>query len=87
MGFLYHSTHADTIREIANNFNLELSMFIDQVPTWSVDNPQDSNSVLDLMFLYVNTEEFNNHMISLDLQSLSGYTSLLVYIIIEKETT
>ena len=51
-----------------------------------MDNSQDSNSVLDLIFLHVNAEEFNNHMISLDFQSLSDYTSLSVYIIIKKET-
>ena len=38
------------------------------------------------MFLHTNVEEFNDHMISLDPQSPPGHTSLLVYIIIEKET-
>jgi len=38
------------------------------------------------MFLYANAEEFNNHIISLDLQSSSDYASLSVYIIIEEET-
>ena len=37
------------------------------------------------MFFWENTEEFNNHMISLDLWGLSNHASLLVYIIIEKE--
>ena len=44
-----------------------------------MDNSQDSNSVLDLIFLHANAEEFNNHMISLDFQSLSDHTSLSVY--------
>ena len=57
-----------------------------QVLNQYVNNPQDSNLVLDLMFLHANTEEFNNHIISLDLQSLSDYASLSVYIIIEEET-
>ena len=38
------------------------------------------------MFLHANTEEFNNHIISLDLQSSSNYASLSVYIIIKEET-
>jgi len=42
--------------------------------------------VIDLIFLYANVEEFNNHTISPDLQSLSNHTSLLVCIIIEEET-
>jgi len=48
-----------------------------------MDNPQDSNSVLDLIFLHANTEEFNNYIISLDFQSLSNHTSLSIYIIIK----
>ena len=51
-----------------------------------MDNPQDSNSVLDLMFLYTNMKKFNNYTISLDLWSLSDHTFLLVCIIIKKET-
>jgi len=42
--------------------------------------------VIDLIFLYANVEEFNNHTISPDLQSLFNHTSLLVCIIIEEET-
>ena len=38
------------------------------------------------MFFHANMKKFNNHIISLDLWSLSDYASLLVYIIIEKET-
>jgi len=84
--YLHHSTYADTLRKIADSFNLELSILVNQVPTWYVDNSQDSNLVLDLMFFYTNMEEFNNHIISPDFWSLSDYDSLLVYIIIGKET-
>jgi len=38
------------------------------------------------MFLYANAEEFNNYLISPDLQSPSDHTPLLVCIIIEEET-
>lgn len=31
--YLHHSTHADTLRKIADSFNLELSMPVSQVPT------------------------------------------------------
>jgi len=62
--YLYYSTYMNTLRKIVDSFNLKLSMSIDQVSTYYVNSPQDSNSVLDLMFLYVNVEEFNNHMIS-----------------------
>jgi len=58
--YSHHSTHADILREIADSFNLELLLFINQVPTQYINNSQDLNSVLDLMFLCANTEEFNN---------------------------
>jgi len=31
--YLHHSTYTDTLRKIADSFNLELSLPIDQVPT------------------------------------------------------
>ena len=76
----------NTLREIADSFNLELSLFINQIPTQYVDNPQDSNLVIDLIFFHANVEKFNNHTILLDLWSPSDHASLLVYIIIEKKT-
>ena len=63
----HHSTHADTLRKIVNSFNLKILLPIDQVSTHYMDNPQDLNSVLDLMFCYANVKKFNNHTISLDL--------------------
>jgi len=50
-----------------------------------VDNSQDSNSVIDLMFLYAESKEFNNYCISPDLQRSSNHASLLVLIIIKEE--
>ena len=47
----HHSTHADSLKEIADSFYLELSTPIDQVLTQYADNSQDMNSVLDLIFL------------------------------------
>jgi len=41
--------------------------------------------VLDLKFLYANAEKFNNHTISLDLQSPSDHILLLICTIIKKE--
>jgi len=55
--------HTDTLREIANSFDLELSIPIDQVPTQYMVNSQDANLVLDLMFLHANREKFKNYSI------------------------
>jgi len=48
--YLHHLTHIDTLWEVADSFNLELSLPINQVSTLYMDNPQDSNLVSDLMF-------------------------------------
>ena len=64
--------------KITDSFNLESSLLINQVLTQYADNPKDSNLVLDLMFLQVDMEEFNNHQILSDLQSSSDHASLSV---------
>ena len=51
--------YTDTLSEIANSFNLNLLILIIQVPTRYTDKLQESNSVIDLMFLCANIEEFN----------------------------
>jgi len=65
--YLHHSTHMNTLRKITDSFNLELSSPINYILTQYVDNPQDSNLVIDLIFLHTNMEKFNNHMILQDL--------------------
>jgi len=79
--------HADALREVADSFNLELPTPITQVPTGCADNPSESNSVIDLMFLRANTEEIDTHAILLDLRSPSDHAPLTVNIIIREEFT
>ena len=63
LNYPYHSLHKDTLFNIANSFNLELSRPIEPFPTRYSDNAQNSNLVLDLIFLYPNSREMNNHCI------------------------
>ena len=63
----HYSVHANPFREIANSFNLELSTPINQIPRRYLDNLNNSNSVIDLMFLWVNSDEIDTHNILPDL--------------------
>jgi len=56
-----------------------------QVSTKYTNNSQESNLVIDLMFLHTNREEFDKHIISSNLCSLSNYAPLSVSIIIKEK--
>ena len=61
--FPHYSAHSNTLTDIADSLNICLSKSTNQVPTRYVDNLNNSKSTIDLMFLYPNSEEFDNHMI------------------------
>ena len=48
------------------------------------NNSQDSNSAINLIFLHAESEKFNNHQISSNLQGPSDHAPSLVSIIEEK---
>ena len=80
--YLYHSIHTNGI---ADSLNLELSMLINLVLTWYPDNSQDSNSVIDLMFLHADLEKFNNYQIILELYSSFDHALISVSVTIKEE--
>ena len=64
--FPHYLTHTNTLRDVADSFDLELSVPINQVSTWYADKFQDANSVLDLIFFCTNAKKFVNYSISTD---------------------
>jgi len=83
--FPYHSSHRDILFNIADSFQLELSNPTKFLPTRYSDNIQDSNSVLDLIFLCPNLSEHENYCIHLDWRLISDYASITVDILLIKE--
>jgi len=59
LNFLFHSVHSDMLFDITDSFSLALSKPIENIPTRSLDNDQNSNSVLDLVFTQSSSMEFN----------------------------
>ena len=83
--YSYYSHHTDSLKKIADSFNLELSTLVNQVFTQYADNHCNSSLVLDLIFLHSMSEELNYYFILSDFQGPSDHTLLLVYITIEEE--
>ena len=46
--YSHHSIYSDILREVADSLNLDLSIPINLVSTWYVNNPQDLNLVINL---------------------------------------
>ena len=83
--FPYHSSHCDLLTDIADSMDLCVFKFTNQVPTRYLDNLNNSNLVIDLMFLYPNLSEFNNHTIHPEWRLSSDHTPLTVNIAINEE--
>ena len=83
--FLHHSSISNDLIIIADSFNLNLSVSINQVSTRYSDNNYDSNSVIDLMFLQSNSTELNNHLIHPNWHLISDHVLLLITISIAEE--
>ena len=64
--FPFHSSHSDSLFDIADSFSLNIFKPLENVPTRFSDNDNNANSVLDLVFLCLLSPEFNHHHIHPD---------------------
>jgi len=85
LSFPYHSFYSDLLTDIADSMDLYLSKSTNQVSTRYSNNTNESNSVINFMFLRPNSLELDNYMIYLELRYSSDYALLTVNISIDKE--
>ena len=78
--FPYHSIHSDLLTDVVDAMNLGLSKYNDQVSTRYSDNQQDSKLIINLMFLRLNSLEYDNHCIHPDWWLTLDYMLLTVSI-------
>jgi len=76
--FLFHSSYSDSLLDITDSFSLDISKSLENVPTRFSDNNHNANSVLDLVFLYLSSPEFNYHCIHPNWRLSSDHTPITV---------
>ena len=84
--FSYHSFISDDLLIIVDSFNLDLSFPTNPVLTRYSDNINDSNSVINLIFLHSGSSKLNNHSIHPDWQLISDHVPLTITIPIVEES-
>jgi len=78
--FHHHSSHTDDLLTLADSLGLELSSPSNPRPTRFTDNPYNSNSVIDLVFLSPNNIGFGYHILYPDIYKPSDYVPLIIKI-------
>ena len=83
--FLHYSIHSDLLIDIADSINLCLSSSTNQLSTRYSDNYNDSNSVINLIFLRQDSLKLDNHIIYPDWRLLLDHTPLIINIMTIEE--
>ena len=83
--FLFHSSISEDLFIIADLFNLELSTSSNPIPTRHSDMIDDSNLVINLMFLHNGFSKLNDYIIHPDWQLTLDHVPLTITIPIVEE--
>jgi len=83
--FPHHSIYTKELTLIADSLGLELSPPVNPGPTRYADNPRNTNSVLDLVFLLHDNREFSKHTLHPDRRKPSDYVSMSIKVEIKDE--
>ena len=78
-------SYSDSLIEFADSFDLKLSSPIYQVPIYYSNNPNNANSVIDLIFLRLNLVEIDNYFILPESRYSLNYAPLIIDISITEE--
>ena len=83
--FPHHLSISDDLIIITDSLNLSLSIPTNQIPTKYVDNINELNSTIDLMFIQYDSPALNNHTIHPKWWLFSDYALLTIMISISEE--
>jgi len=83
--FSFHSSISNDLIMIADSYDLTLSFPTNPCPIRYLDTARESNSVIDLMFLWNGSSELDNHFILPDSHLSSDHTPLSIDISIFEE--
>ena len=85
LSYPHHSSISDDLLIITDSFNLDLFFPTNHVPTKYSDNKNNSNSVIDLMFLWSSLSELDNYIIHPEWYLSSDHAPLTITISIIEE--
>ena len=83
--FPHHLSISDNLIIIADSLNLSLSIPTNQIPTRYTDNVNESNLIIDLMFIQCDFPALNNHTIYPEWWLPSDHALLTITIPISEE--
>ena len=76
--YYHYSIHTKDLITITDSLGLELSPPLNPGPTRFADNPCNSNSVIDLVFLLPDNRRFGQHMLHPNIHKPLDYVPLMI---------